>query len=192
MVAQLGEARTEAIGVRYYGGLATSPTELVTAAVLLGVFRPMLSSAVTLVNARTLARERGVEVIESRSTRPRDFTNLMSVKLHTSQGERWIEGTVFETGSPRLVLIDGVEVEAPLEGALLVIANSDQPGVIGAVGTLLGRHNVNIANFNLGRGESGAIGVVNVDEEPNGRVGEALLEEIRQIPAVKSCSLVRF
>ncbi len=192
MVAQLGEARTEAIGVRYYGGLATSPTELVTAAVLLGVFRPMLSSAVTLVNARTLARERGVEVIESRSTRPRDFTNLMSVKLHTSQGERWIEGTVFETGSPRLVLIDGVEVEVPLEGALLVIANNDQPGVIGAVGTLLGRHNVNIANFNLGRGESGAIGVVNVDEEPNGRVGEALLEEIRQIPAVKSCSLVRF
>jgi D-3-phosphoglycerate dehydrogenase len=192
MAAQLGEARTSAVGVRYYGGLAASPTELITAAVLLGVFRPMLSSSVTLVNARTLARERGVEVIESRSTRPRDFTNLLSVKLHTSEGERWIEGTVFETGSARLVLIDGVEVEAPLEGTLLVIHNNDQPGVIGAVGTLLGRHGVNIANFNLGRGEAGAIGVVNVDEEPAHGVSQGLLDEVRQIPAVRSCALVRF
>jgi D-3-phosphoglycerate dehydrogenase len=192
MAAQLGEARTAAVGVRYYGGLASSPTEIITAAVLLGVFRPMLSSAVTLVNARTLARERGVEVIESRSTRPRDFTNLLSVKLHTSEGERWIEGTVFETGSARLVLIDGVEVEAPLEGTLLVIHNNDQPGVIGAVGTLLGRHGVNIANFNLGRGEAGAIGVVNVDEEPGHAISQRLLDEVRQIPAVKSCALVRF
>jgi D-3-phosphoglycerate dehydrogenase len=192
MVAQLGEARTSAVGVRYYGGLASSPTELITAAVLLGVFRPMVSSAVTLVNSRTLARERGVDVIESRSTRPRDFTSLLSVKLHTSEGERWVEGTVFETGSARLVLIDGVEVEAPLEGTLLVIHNNDQPGVIGAVGTLLGRHGVNIANFNLGRGDSGAIGVVNVDEEPERLIGRDLLDEVRQIPAVRSCALVRF
>jgi D-3-phosphoglycerate dehydrogenase len=192
MVAQLGEARTSAVGVRYYGGLASSHTELITAAVLLGVFRPMLSTAVTLVNARTHARERGVEVIESRSTRPRDFTSLLSVKLHTSDGERWVEGTVFETGSARLVLIDGVEVEAPLEGTLLVIHNHDQPGVIGAVGTLLGRHEVNIANFNLGRGDSGAVGVVNVDEEPAHTIGQDLLDEIRRVPAVKSCALVRF
>jgi D-3-phosphoglycerate dehydrogenase len=192
MVAQLGEARTSAVGIRYYGGLASSPTELITAAVLLGVFRPMVSSGVTLVNARTLARERGVEVIESRSTRPRDFTSLLSVKLHTSEGERWVEGTVFETGSARLVLIDGVEVEAPLEGTLLVIHNNDQPGVIGAVGTLLGQHEVNIANFNLGRGDSGAIGVVNVDEDPDNAIKEDLLDEVRAIPAVRSCDLVRF
>jgi D-3-phosphoglycerate dehydrogenase len=114
------------------------------------------------------------------------------VKLHTSDGERWVEGTVFETGSARLVLIDGVEVEAPLEGTLLVIHNHDQPGVIGAVGTLLGRHEVNIANFNLGRGDSGAVGVVNVDEEPAHTIGQDLLDEIRRVPAVKSCALVRF
>ena len=82
------------------------------------------------------------------------------MKLHTSAGERWVEGTVFEHGGPRLVLVDGVPVEAPLEGTQIIIKNNDQPGVIGAVGTVLGRHGVNIANFALGRGGEGAIGVV--------------------------------
>ena len=76
-----------------------------------------------------------------------------------------MEGTVFEPNSPRLVSVRGVDVEAPLGGTMLIIANDDQPGVIGEVGTILGRHGVNIANFALGRGETGAIGVVNVDED---------------------------
>src|ERR671910_280381 len=99
----------------------------------------------------------------SRSSRPRDFTNLLSVKLHTSEGETWIEGTVFEPGRPRVALIDGVEVEAPLEGTLFVIYNEDQPGVIGEVGTILGRQRINIADFALGRGRDSAVGVVKVD-----------------------------
>ena len=89
----------------------------------------------------------------------------MSIKLNTDAGERWVEGTVFEPNSPRLVSVRGVAVEAPLGGTMLIIANDDQPGVIGEVGTILGRHGVNIANFALGRGETGAIGVVNVDED---------------------------
>ena len=72
---------------------------------------------------------------------------------------------MFEPNSPRLVSVRGVEVEAPLGGTMLIIANDDQPGVIGEVGTILGRHGVNIASFALGRGEGGAIGVVNVDED---------------------------
>ena len=99
----------------------------------------MLSGGVHLVNARAVAAERGIEVVESRSTRARNFTSLMSVKLHTSDGERWVEGTVFEQGEPRLVLLDGVPVEAPLDGTLIVIRNDDTPGVIGEVGTMLGR-----------------------------------------------------
>ena len=77
----------------------------------------MLSSSVTVVNARALAAERGLEVVESRSSRPRDFTNMLSVKLQTSGGERWVEGTVFERDSPRLTQLDGVAVEAPLATA---------------------------------------------------------------------------
>ena len=133
-------------------------------AVLVGLFKPILSSGVTLVNARSVAAERGIEVVESRSTRPRNYTSLLSVKLQTSDGERWVEGAVFERTSPRLVLVDGIAVEAPLEGTMIVICNNDQPGVIGEVGTILGRHGVNIANFALGREGTRAVGVVIVDE----------------------------
>jgi D-3-phosphoglycerate dehydrogenase len=158
-----------------------------------GVLRPILSGAVTVINGRAVAQQRGIEIIESRSSRPRDFANLLSVKLHTSTGDCWVEGTVFEHGSSRLTAVDGVEIEAPLEGALILIKNDDQPGVIGEVGTILGKSGVNIANFALGRGEGGAVGVVNVDVA-GGDVSplERALDAIRKIPAVKSASLVRF
>lgn len=195
LVGQLRAARTQAIGVRYYGDLAETTNEMLGSAVLVGVFRSMLSESITPVNARVVAKQRGVELIESRSTRPRRFTNLISVKLHTSEGERWVEGSAFENGRLRLVLVDGVAVEAPLEGTLLIICNNDQPGVIGEVGSILGRHGVNIANFALGRGPEGAVGVVNIDEDSAGlaksSVTEQALQEIRAVPAVRSASCVR-
>ena len=88
---------------------------------------------------------------------------------------------MFEPNSPRLVSVRGVDVEAPLGGTMLIIANDDQPGVIGEVGTILGRHRVNIANFALGRGDSGAIGVVNVDEDADdaARRWTTAVEELR-------------
>ena len=98
---------------------------------------------------------------------------------------------MFEPNSPRLVAVRGVAVEAPLGGTMLIIANDDQPGVIGEVGTILGRHKVNIANFALGRGDAGAIGVVNVDEDGTPRALEAAVEEIRRVPAIREACIVR-
>jgi D-3-phosphoglycerate dehydrogenase len=190
LAGQLEEARTHAVGVRYYGALADAPGDLLTSAVLLGLFRRMLASGISLVNARAVASGRGVEVVESRSTRPRDFTTLISVKLHTSAGERWVEGAVFEPGTPRLVLVDGVAVEAPLEGTLIVLCNEDRPGVIGEVGTILGRHRINIGSFALGRGPAGAVGVVNVDA-PGGDIDPQVVKEIRRTPAVRSAVIVK-
>ena len=189
LVAQMGEARTTGIGVRYYGSLADTRSDLLAGAVLVGLFRTMLSTSVTLVNAKAVAAARGIEVIESRSSRVRDFTSLLSVKLHTSEGERWVEGTVFEHGGPRLVLVDGVPVEAPLEGDQIIIKNSDEPGVIGAVGTVLGRQGVNIATFALGRTPQCAIGVVGVDD--GDKVTAEVMDQLRAIPAVQSVQLVR-
>jgi D-3-phosphoglycerate dehydrogenase len=147
---------------------------------------------VSIVNARAAARERGIEIIESRSTRPRHFTSLVSVKLHTSDGERWAEGTVFEPNSPRLVSVRGINVEAPLAGTMLIICNDDQPGVIGEVGTILGRHKVNIANFALGRNETGAVGVVNVDEDAAAPGAlDAAVDTIRRVPAIRDAWVVR-
>ena len=91
------------------------------------------------------------------------------------------------------MLLDGVEVETPLDGALIVIRNSDQPGVIGEVGTILGRHRVNIATFALGRGAEGAVGVVSVEtgSGTSQGVGAELLDEIRRIPAVRQAAIVQ-
>ena len=190
LLSQLASGRTHALGVRYYGPLLSTHGSLVAKAALAGVLRPILSTAVTVVNAGTVAELRGIEIIESRSSRPRDFANLLSLKLHTSDGEHWIEGTVFEPASPRIAMIDGVEIEAPLEGTLLVIRNEDQPGVIGEVGSILGRHGINIASFALGRGRGGAVGVVNLDPEQEQDLSAAM-DELRGVAGLRHVCLVR-
>jgi D-3-phosphoglycerate dehydrogenase len=188
-----GPTRVQTIAVRYYGALAESrAADVLAASAAAGVLRPILSSGVSIVNARAAARLRGIEIVETRSTRMRHYTSLVSLKLHTSDGERWAEGTVFEPNSPRLVAVRGIAVESPLGGSMLIICNDDQPGVIGEVGTILGRLGVNIANFALGRNETGAVGVVNVDEEESkpGALDQAV-QVIRKVPAVRDAWVVR-
>ncbi len=193
LLVQMSSGRTHGVGIRYYGAAVNAGSDLLASSVVAGVLRPILSGAVTVINARAVAAQRGIEIIESRSSRPRDFANLLSVKIHTSEGENWVEGTVFEPGSARLTAVDGVEIEAPLDGTLLLINNDDQPGVIGEVGTILGRFGVNIASFALGRGGGGAVGVVNIDVPPEDKgTVEKAIEAIRAIPAVRSACLVRF
>jgi len=192
LVAQLGTARIEALGVRYYGALVESRgVEVLASSAAAGVLRPILSSGVSIVNARAVAHQRGIDIVESRSTRARDFTSLLSIKLHTDVEDRCAEGTVFGPSSLRLVSLHGVAVEAPLGGTMLIIQNDDQPGVIGEVGTILGRHGVNIANFALGRSEHYAVGVVNVDEQPASAALEASVEEIRHVAAIRQAWVVR-
>src|SRR5207245_8596193 len=96
LASQRGTARVGALGVRYYGALVESRgVDILAASAAAGVLRPILSSGVSIVNARTAARERGIDIVESRSSRPRHFTSLVSIKLTTDSGERWVEGTVF-------------------------------------------------------------------------------------------------
>ena len=190
LLGQMGRVRIEAVSVRYYGAIEGSSNPLLVSSVLEGLLRAMVSLPVTTVNARAVATERGIEVSESHSTRQRHYTSLLSVKLSTDHGERYVEGTVVH-GQPRLVLLNGVQVEAPLEGTMLLLINNDKPGVIGAVGTILGRHDVNIANFALGRGYTGAVGIVTVDDPDGTAVTPAMLEELRAVPAIQAAWAVR-
>ncbi len=190
LLGQMGDARIEGVSVRYYGELSGASNPLIVSAVLVGLFRAILSESVTPVNARAVAAARGIEITESQSSRSRNYASLISVKLLTSEGERWVEGTVVR-GQPRLVQLNGVSIEAPLEGTMLLMMNNDQPGVIGAVGTILGHHRINIANFALGRTASGAVGVVNVDDPSAGGLPRAVLEEIRSVPPVRAVWAVR-
>jgi D-3-phosphoglycerate dehydrogenase / 2-oxoglutarate reductase len=188
---QLAEGRTKGIGVRLYGPLVGSNSALIVSAAVAGLLQPLLSSGVTIVNARDVASERGIEIVESHSSRARTFANIISVKVHTNAGERWLEGTVFEPGRPRLTLLDGIEIEAELQGTLLVLRNADKPGVIGQVGSILGRHAVNIASFALGRDSAGAVGVVRLDAEPEDEGLAKALPEIRAQEAVREARVAR-
>ncbi len=199
IVAQMGAARIGALGLRYYGALAESRgMPVLASSAAAGMLRPILSTGVSIVNARAAADERHIDLVESRSSRARHFKNLLSVKIAPTADaidpstDRWVEGTVFEPSSPRLTSVRGVSVEAPLSGTLLIITNDDQPGVIGEVGTILGRRGVNIASFALGRGVHGAVGVVNVDEEASAPGAlESAVESIRQVAAVREAWVVR-
>ena len=190
LLGQMGAARIEGVSVRYYGALAGGSNPLIVSSVLEGLLRTVLSTPVTPVNARTVATERGIDVSESHSARARSYTSLLSVKVHTAEGERYVEGTVVH-GEARLVLLNGVPLDAPLDGSMVLMMNNDTPGVIGAVGTILGRHQVNIANFALGRSDTGAVGVVTVDDAEGTALSKAVMEELRGIPAVKNAWAVR-
>ncbi len=190
LLGQLGAARIEGVSLRYYGALAAESNPLMVSSVLEGLLRAILSAPVTPVNARAIAAERGIDVTESHSARPRSYTSLLSIKLQTSEGERWVEGTVAH-GEPRIVLFNGVQVEAPLGGTMLLLMNNDKPGVIGAIGTILGRHGVNIANFALGRSQAGAVGLVTVDDPDGQALARPVMDEIRRVEAVQAAWAVR-
>jgi D-3-phosphoglycerate dehydrogenase len=145
--------------------------------------------SVNTVNALTIARGRGIRVVESKSTEAEDFANLIGVSVRTDRGETRAAGTLYGRQEPRLVEIDGLRMEAVLEGILLIYANLDVPGVIGRIGTLLGRHNVNIAGMQLGRKQRGgrAISAVNVDD----LIPPPVLEEIRRLPNIVFAKVVR-
>jgi D-3-phosphoglycerate dehydrogenase len=185
----MNDGRVRELSVRYYGELTQGRNGLIVNAALLGLLKPILSTGVTIVNARSLASERGIEVVESQSPRARNYTSMISLRLVSSTGELWVEGAVFEKATPRLALLDGIGIEAPLDGTMIVMRNADKPGVIGSVGTILGRHGVNIANFALGRDGDRALGVVIVDEDRP--IPDAVLTELRQVPQVREARIVR-
>ena len=113
---------------------------------------------------------------------------MISVKLRGETKERWVEGVVVEPGYPRLCSLDGVPVEANLAGTIVVTANDDRPGVIGDVGTMFGRHGVNIASFALGRSGATAVGVITVDEG----VGlDSAVNEVRKLKAIREATIAR-
>jgi D-3-phosphoglycerate dehydrogenase / 2-oxoglutarate reductase len=187
-LVQLAGERLEEVRLSYDGGLAELNTHLVKNAVLMGVLNRMLSEQANLVNAGALAQARGLEVVELRSARRAAFSNSLGIALKTETGAASALGMVGLRGELRILGINDTDIDAPLKGFILYMRNQDVPGVIGRVGTILGNHKVNIANFALGRDreEGEALGLVNVDSA----VPEAALEELRAVPAIRVARVV--
>ena len=198
LVAQIAPAQTARIGIRYAGEVAELGTRVLRNAVLAGVLNTVLDEKVNLVNAGAAAAQRGVLVEEVARRREHGFPDTLEVSAapaRESAGaasrELAAEGTVLHGTSPRILGIDGIELEAALEGTLLFLRNRDEPGVIGQVGTILGSRGINIATFALGRRAAvrgaEAIALVRLD----GEVPEAILQPLRGIHAVTEARLVR-
>lgn len=179
-LAQAGKGGIEAINIYYAGALTEAKTDLVRNAAIAGLLQG--SETVNRINAAAIAEERGIRVHEEKQEGNRGgAANLLTIELHSAAGISHASATVIHGEQPRILEFDGIDVEAPLEGNLLVCRNLDVPGVIGKIGTILGEHGVNIANFALGRDRSGvqpvkAIAVVQVDAPVSQDVLQALLK----------------
>lgn len=164
LATKLGELAFELAGANvtrlefaHLGELADHDTRLLTIAALNGAFRGRVEEPVNLVNAPVVARERGIEVREESSRASPDFTSLMQVTAETGDGRVVVSGTTLgHDNRPRVVSALGYEIEAELEPYMVFIVNSDQPGRIGRVGTLLGESGVNIATMAVSRNRPGA------------------------------------
>ena len=172
----------ERIEIGLYGDFRDLDVKPVLAAAVAGALRPSVP-AITLVNARALAQERGIEVLESTSSARLAFANLMALRLKTSECDLSVAGTLFGRSLPRLVDVDGVEVDAIPQGRLLMVRNDDTPGVVGHIGTLLGARAINIARMTVGRkpGSGRAVMLIEVDND----VPPDVLAEVRTIPGVR-------
>lgn len=151
MHMQLARGGVQEVNVEYGGALADLNTSSITVAFLKGLFTPILKDAVNYVNAPIIARDRGIKIIESRTDLTHDFISTLSIKVKTDEGENVLVGTVFGKNEPRLVRLNDFRLEALPSGPMLLVFNNDVPGVIGALGTELGRFNVNISRMTVGR-----------------------------------------
>ncbi|MGB7629119.1 MAG: ACT domain-containing protein, partial [Candidatus Acidiferrum sp.] len=195
LVSQAVAARPARIRIRYAGEVAEVGTHLLRSAVLAGMLNAVLDEKVNVVNAPAVAAARGLSVEEETRRRERGFPNTLEVAaLPEKEGlvrGFSAEGTVLHDGSPRVLQIDNIPVEAELAGTMLYLRNRDEPGVIGQVGSTLGNMGVNIATFALGRREATAgaeaVSLVRLD----GDVSDTILGAIRGIPAITVARLLQ-
>jgi D-3-phosphoglycerate dehydrogenase len=187
-VGQVCQGSPERIEVGVYGDLKEIDVKPILSAAVLGVLRPTLAGAVTLVNACALAADRGIDVLESTSSARVAFSNLMVLRLKTSQADLSVAGTLFGRNHLRLVDVDGVEVDAIPQGNLLLVKNDDTPGVIGHIGTFLGARSINIARMSVGRkpGSGRAVMLIEVDSE----VPAEVLTDVAAIPGVREARAI--
>ena len=181
----------EKVELEVVGDVAEVGTKLLGGAALAGLLRPHLDVPVNEVNARLLAQERGLRFSETMRAQGANFTSSLAIKVTGKDGERNIKGTVFSTGSgpqPRIIRIDSFYVEVVPEGRHLLLRNEDRPGVIGAVGTLLGGRGINVSRMQVGldSAKKVALQLWNVD----GDVDAATLDAIRKVPGVRSAQVV--
>jgi len=180
--AQIFEGGVTEITIEYRGEASEINTAPVKIAAIKGFLSPILEETVNFVNAPLIAKERGIEVKETKSADAGDYQSMIALRIKAKDKESYVTGTLFSRKDPRIVSVDGFKIEIVPEGELLFIHNNDKPGVIGNIGTLLSKNNINIARMQFGREAPGgrAISVVTIDSPAT----PGILEEIKSLPNV--------
>jgi D-3-phosphoglycerate dehydrogenase len=191
LLAQWNRAPARSCRIRFRGEVASKQTELLTSAFAAGLLQKALEQDVNIVNAEMLLRERGINLVTERRSEMGAFSSSMTVEVTTDAGTRSAAGTLFGNDMPRLILLDDHRLEAYLDGTLLIFEHRDVPGIIGAVGTVFGRHQVNIAQMAVGRASDTpggtAVGVLNLDSQPP----VAALDEVLRHPDICNVTIVK-
>ena len=187
--AQMCQGSIKRAELHYRGEVARRSTRLITAAFAAGLLEYRLAEQVNIVNAELLARERGIDIVEQISPKKGDFSTLVHAEVVTDKKTYIAAGTLFGNQFLRVVQIGPYRLDTYIDGILLVFTHRDVPGLIGYIGTIFGKHQVNIAQMTVGRQLPGgeAIAVLNLDSDPP----EEALKEVRSHPQISSLSVVK-
>lgn len=186
---QLATDDAHEIQIEYEGVVSSLNIKPLTALVLAGFLKPTMES-VNIVSAPARVKERGISVAETKREKAENYQTIMRVTVTGTSGKFTIAGTIVGHEHPRVIDVNGLPTEASLHDEMLYVLNKDQPGLIGAVGTILGDNKINISNFNLGRipGKDKAVALISVD----GRVPSEIVAEIARISQVERVQVLRF
>src|SRR5205085_5855725 len=154
-----------------------------------GLLEYRLDQNVNIVNAELLARERGIEIIEQSNPRKGDFSTLIKAEVVTDKKSYTAAGTLFGNQYLRLVQLGPYHLDTFMDGVMLIFTHHDVPGLIGYIGTIFGKHAVNIAQMTVGRQIAGgeAIAVLNLDSQPP----DEAIREVRSHRQISSLSVVK-
>ncbi|PNU21750.1 phosphoglycerate dehydrogenase [Geothermobacter hydrogeniphilus] len=181
LLTQLSNGAVRKLNIEYAGDITAHPMAPLTMAVLNGLLQPVVGSMVNYVNAPFIAKERGIDIVEAKSSQSEGYATLMRVTIEDESGSRSVCGGLFGDRA-RIVKIDHYDLETSPEGPILILYNHDQPGVVGYIGQLLGEAEINIARMNLARGSGEALTVLNIDTP----IPDDVLERIRSHQAIRS------
>jgi D-3-phosphoglycerate dehydrogenase len=189
LLSQMQRGTPTRCSLLYRGEVAGKDTKLLSAAFAAGLLENFLSEPINIVNAEVLLRERGIELVEHSRADMGAFSSVISADVITPERTFRAAGTIFGQEMVRLVQLGGYRLEAYLDGVLLVFTHRDVPGIIGRVGTIFGKHHVNIAQMAVGRESAGgdAIGVLNLDGAPP----QEALNEVLSHPDILSATVIR-
>ncbi len=187
--AQMCQGAIQRAELSYRGEAARRSTKLITAAFTAGLLEYRLAENVNIVNAELLARERGIEISENTNPKKGDFSTLIKADVFTEKKSYTAAGTLFGNQFLRLVQLGPYHLDSFMDGIMLIFTHRDVPGLIGFIGTIFGKHQVNIAQMTVGRQLPGgeAIAVLNLDNQPP----EEALKEVRAHPQISSLSVVK-